>query len=64
MVSTDWIHALKVAELKDELKKRGQPVGGKKVELAERLEAYVKEHEVCGGRVGGCERSMDAPKEP
>ncbi|GAB4822403.1 hypothetical protein N2152v2_009449 [Parachlorella kessleri] len=44
-MGVDWIHELKVAELKDELKKRGQPVSGKKAELAERLEAYVKENE-------------------
>jgi hypothetical protein len=36
-----------VADLKDELKKRGQPVGGKKAELAERLEAFIQENEVC-----------------
>ena len=46
MSSTDWIHGLKVAELKEELKKRGQPVTGKKAELAERLETYIKENEV------------------
>ena len=45
-MGVDWIHELKVAELKDELKKRGQPVSGKKAELADRLEAYVKENEV------------------
>jgi apoptotic chromatin condensation inducer in the nucleus len=45
MSSTAWIQELKVAELKDELKKRGQPVAGKKAELAARLEEYVKEHE-------------------
>lgn len=46
MASTDWISALKVAELKDELKKRGQPVTGKKADLAERLTQYVLENEV------------------
>lgn len=46
MASTDWIAGLKVAELKDELKKRGLPVAGKKAELAERLTAFVLEHEV------------------
>lgn len=49
MSSTDWIAQLKVAELKEELKKRGQPVSGKKAELAERLEAYVKANEVGWG---------------
>jgi hypothetical protein len=52
MMDTDWIQKLKVAELKDELKKRGQPMTGKKAELAERLKAYIQEHEVsCGGLV-------------
>jgi len=46
MALEDWINSLKVAELKEELKKRDQPVGGKKAELVERLIAYVREHEV------------------
>ena len=51
MPALDWIAGLTVAKLKDELKKRKQPVGGKKAELIERLEGYIKEHEVrAGGR--------------
>lgn len=41
----EWIDQLKVAELKDELKKRGLAVAGKKAELAERLRAHVAEQE-------------------
>lgn len=37
---------MKVSELREELKKRGQPVSGKKSELVERLTEYIKEHEV------------------
>jgi hypothetical protein len=44
--NTDWIQSLKVAELKDELKKRGQPINGKKAELAERFEAFINKNEV------------------
>lgn len=46
MPSLDWIQELKVTDLKEELKNRGQPVAGKKAELIARLEAYVKENEV------------------
>ncbi|PSC68726.1 Intron-binding aquarius [Micractinium conductrix] len=45
MPGTEWVDALTVAKLKDELKKRGQPVSGKKAELAERLHEYIAEHE-------------------
>lgn len=48
MVSTDWIHELKVVELKEECKKRGLPVSGKKADLVERLEEYVRDNEVRG----------------
>lgn len=41
----DWINKLKVVELKEELKKRGLPVSGKKAELAERLNDHVTENE-------------------
>lgn len=51
MANTDWVHDLKVVELKEECKKRGLPVGGKKAELVERLEDYIKANEV-GGRDG------------
>ena len=50
MVATDWIHELTVVELKEECKKRGLAVGGKKAELVERLEEYVKANEVRDGR--------------
>ena len=37
-----------MVELKEELKKRGLHVSGKKAELAERLEEFVKANEVSG----------------
>jgi hypothetical protein len=37
----DWIATLKVADLKEELRKRQLPVSGKKQELVERLAAVV-----------------------
>lgn len=43
MVDVEWISSLKVAELKDELKKRGLPVTGKKNDLANRLKEYEEE---------------------
>lgn len=45
MPSTDWA-AMKVVELKEECKKRGLAVSGKKADLVERLEAYSAENEV------------------
>lgn len=53
MPDTGWVARLTVAQLKGELSKRGQQVSGKKAELAERLRAHVKQHEVrscLGGR--------------
>lgn len=41
----DWISKLTVPKLKEELKSRGQPVGGKKAELVERLESFIKDSE-------------------
>merc|ERR1712131_309463 len=39
------LHAMKVTELKQELKARGLTVSGTKAELINRLENYMKEHE-------------------
>jgi apoptotic chromatin condensation inducer in the nucleus len=63
MASTDWIHELKVADLKEELKKRGQPVAGKKAELAARLEEYVKEHEAGSAEAEPAAGAEEATKE-
>ena len=41
---------LQVVKLKEELKKRGQAVSGKKAELVERLQSYISQHEVRGVR--------------
>ncbi len=35
-----------MVKLKDELKKRGQPVAGKKAELVARLQEFISQHEV------------------
>lgn len=40
MPSTEWVEELTVVKLKDELKKRGQPVAGKKADLVARLQEY------------------------
>lgn len=45
--SLEWIDGLKVAELKEELKKLGLPLAGKKAELAARLrEHFASEQQV------------------
>eukprot|EP00775_Hariotina_reticulata_P003837 gene3837-4094_t len=44
-MGTDWIAALKVVELKEELKKRGLPQSGNKAVLAQRLVEYVEANE-------------------
>jgi len=70
----DWINKLKVAELKEELKKRGLPVTGKKAELAKRLNDHVTENETGAqdeeapqddGRDGGVENeeTTEQPEE-
>jgi hypothetical protein len=46
MPGTEWVSGLTVAKLKDELKKRGQAVSGKKAELVARLTEHITEHEV------------------
>ena len=63
MSSTDWIQELKVVELKEELKKRDQPIAGKKAELAARLEEYVKEHEAGAAEGAAVEAETAAEKE-
>jgi len=63
MSSTDWIQQLKVVELKEELKKRDQPVAGKKAELAARLEDYVKEHEAGTAKEPAVEAETAAERE-
>lgn len=51
MAGTDW-SSLTVVKLKEECKKRGLPVGGKKAELVERLEQAEVGGE-CGRKGGG-----------
>ena len=46
MPGTDWVAGLTVVKLKEELKKRGQAVAGKKAELVARLEEYIQQNEV------------------
>lgn len=53
-MSTDWVHQLKVTELREELQKRGQPAKGLKSDLQDRLIAYITEHEVRNGAVMQC----------
>ena len=46
MPGSDWVSGLTVVKLKDELKKRGQAVAGKKADLVARLEEYIQQNEV------------------
>ena len=46
MPGTEWVADLTVVKLKEELKKRGQAITGKKAELVERLEEYIQQNEV------------------
>lgn len=46
MAGTDWVAGLTVVKLKDELKKRGLAVSGKKAELVARLEEHLSAKEV------------------
>ena len=62
-MASDWIETLKVAELKDELKKRDLPVGGKKAELAARLEAFVVANEQGEAQAHGGEAEVEVPVE-
>ncbi|KAL6780388.1 hypothetical protein ACKKBF_B13345 [Auxenochlorella protothecoides x Auxenochlorella symbiontica] len=61
-MSTDWVHELTVAKLKDELKKRDLHVTGKKAELIERLEEFLKEAEGADAASDG--KSADEGAEP
>ena len=49
-ISDDAIDKMKVNELKDELKKRNAPVGGKKNELVKRLKKCIEDKVVVGGK--------------
>ncbi|EFN59666.1 hypothetical protein CHLNCDRAFT_56500 [Chlorella variabilis] len=61
MPSTDWVHELKVVELKDECKKRGLAVSGKKADLIERLESFLKENEKSPSEEPVAEEAEESP---
>ncbi|KAL4443940.1 hypothetical protein ABPG75_011677 [Micractinium tetrahymenae] len=60
MPGTDWVEKLTVAKLKDELKKRGQPVAGKKAELVARLQEYISQHEGTPEEMAAAEQAAQA----
>lgn len=61
MVNTDWVHDLKVVELKEECKKRGLAVSGKKAELVERLEEFIKDNEKSEEPAGAAASEDEGP---
>jgi hypothetical protein len=52
------LNTLKVVDLKEELKRRDQPVAGKKADLVARLQAYIADHEVRARSIRLCGRGV------